>query len=691
MIFLKPMLLREIAEALQGKTDVKEKNEYLKTLHEVSDELIEDLSDDEKVVVRSLFAIGQADRLLGEEKKVSLPVKKLIQTLLPVEKFYLEIGGLIGYQARLLDLLSIEQPATVADAKYSPVKGIDIQVENEAVRQAVLDGLKTLPQMAEIYPLGGAADRLRLRDENTGLALPAARLPFLGKTLLEGIVADLQAREHLYYKLFGQQIRLPIAMMTSHDKDNHAQIVSICEEADWFGRPKDLFRFFCQPLVPTLNKSGLWCLQGPSDLLLKPGGHGVIWKLAQNEGIFDWLSDMGAKKGIVRQINNPIAGIDYGLLAFTGIGCQGDKTFGFASCPRQMKAAEGINVVVETTDAKGTLYALSCIEYCDFKKYGIIDGPHFSSNTNILFVDLKAAATAARECPFPGILVNLKKTTYQASDGQKRDEEIGRLESTMQNISDIFTSRDQNDLPSYLTYNKRRKTISTAKREFTLGASLLETPEGCFIDLLYNSHELLHECGFETPPVSNPGEFFQRGPSFIFLYHPALGPLYSLIKQKLRRGRLGHESELQLEIADADIENLDIEGSLRITAESVMGHFDISNHLTYSHQCGKCILTNVKIRNCGIDRDMPNVYWRGEIARHESCQIILRGHSEFVAENVTFSGDHFIEVDDGYRVRAVSQNGKVHFIREPLSTSWSWSLSISPDKKIEAVRKELPL
>jgi len=49
-----------------------------------------------------------------------------------------------------------------------------------------------LPFLGEIYPLGGSADRLGLVDPNTGECLPAAMLPYCGRTLLEGLIRDLQ-------------------------------------------------------------------------------------------------------------------------------------------------------------------------------------------------------------------------------------------------------------------------------------------------------------------------------------------------------------------------------------------------------------------------------------------------------------------------------------------------------------------
>lgn len=46
--------------------------------------------------------------------------------------------------------------------------------------------------MGEIYPIGGAGDRLGLMDSDTGESLPAALLPYCGRSLLEGLIRDLQ-------------------------------------------------------------------------------------------------------------------------------------------------------------------------------------------------------------------------------------------------------------------------------------------------------------------------------------------------------------------------------------------------------------------------------------------------------------------------------------------------------------------
>lgn len=685
----------EKLEVLNGFADVKE---FLQNPSLVRN-AISRLAPERKLIIFSIIAIGQAHRVFYTPPGMQNPLQRLhelLETLLPVEKFYSEIGGIVGYHCLMLQLLSSEKqkcdPETV---QYHSAGGIDIAEMNRDVRKAIFWGLKNMGEMAEFYPVGGAADRLRLQDEKTGHALPAAKLVFCGKTLLEGLICDLQAREYLHHKLFGVQVCTPVSMMTSKEKDNHCQILSICEENQWFGRPKDSFRFFCQSAVPTVNQSGDWCLQSPMQLLLKPGGHGIIWKLAHDEGIFDWLCALGRKKALVRQINNPIAGCDHGILAFIGLGCQTNKIFGFASCPRQINASEGVNVLIEKKLPKGFEYVLTNIEYCEFKTFNLVDTPEkqsgyskFSTNTNILFIDLEAIRDAVYHCSIPGMLINLKTATYRNERGEVKEEEIARLESTMQNIADCFAqsfetrlTMDQSaQLKTYLTHNKRSKTISTVKREYIPGSSLLETPEGCFLDILKNAADLL--TSFCNMQISESEEDLP----FLFLYHSALGPLYSIIGQKLRGGRIGRGSELQLEIAEADIENLQVDGSLCIRAEQIMGHCE-NGILHYSESCGKCVLKNVHVRNLGIDRAAQNVYWKNEIFRKEACILTIQGNGEFYAENVCFEGDWNIVVESGTRVTAYSENGMIKFAVQPIvQPGWKWKYDFDEEDQIILTR-----
>ena len=626
-----------------------------------------------ELILKSLIAIGQ--------KPSELSVS--IDELLPVEDFYKDIGGIVGYHATMLTLIEEEKQGAVQEiAHYHRPPGYDISTLTEEVQQWVRAGIEALPHLAELYPVGGAADRLQLIDIESQLPLPAAKLFFLGCSLLEGLVRDVQAREYLYYKLFGLQITTPIAMMTSQEKDNHQQIRTLCEQNHWFGRSEETFHFICQPLVPLMDGEGNWWQMPNGKFASKPGGHGVIWKLCVESGIFSAWENKGKNKILVRQINNPLAGCDHGLLAFLGIGYSKDKAFGFASCPRQIGAAEGVNVLMEQRK-ESVSYCLTNIEYCDFKKLGIEDKPQekdsiyswLPSNTNILFADAQKIKEAIKKCPIPGMIVNFKII---------QERLLARLESTMQNIADCFQDDQAEELQSFLTYNVRHKTISTIKKAWD-GQTLRETPEGCFYDLLQNAHALLTSaCGFTLPAFPTPQEYIEKGPSFLFYYHPALGPLYKIIGQKLRQGSLALYSELQLFITDIDCEDLYLQGSLKVHADQIMGHISEEGLIRYSNQTGKCVLRNVKVINRGIDKTAKQCYWKNEIQRLEQCEIILHGNAEFIAENICLEGNLHIEVEAGWRAWACQEEGKLIFKREKIfKPTWEWIYKFFDEKMIK--------
>jgi hypothetical protein len=51
--------------------------------------------------------------------------------------------------------------------------------------------------------------------------------------------------------------------------------------------------------------------------------------------------------------------------------------------------------------------------------------------------------------------------------------------------------------------------------------------------------------------VGDKATYLERGPGLIFLYHPALGPLWDVVAQKIRGGSLADRSEMVLEVGSA--------------------------------------------------------------------------------------------------------------------------------------------
>lgn len=665
-------------------------------------------------IIHSMLALGQGSVVFCELDRIANlqeNFKNLVQHLLEIENFYSFLGGIVGYHLLVIKMIDskLNQSSAIEleTVNYDEPEGLDISVDSTETRKAVRIGIENLKELVEIYPLGGAGDRLNLKDEKNGDDLPAAQLSFCGRTLLEGLIRDLQGREYLHYKLFGGQQQIPLAIMTSHEKDNHHRILEICESKQWFGRIPNSFDFFIQHSVPMLTVEGKWAMHGPLKPIFKPGGHGVIWKFAKDQGVFERFAKIGRKKALVRQINNPVAGLDHGLLALFGVGCKQNKDFGFASCPRLLNAAEGMDVLCERKKDDGYDYCITNIEYTEFEQKGIRDAPrdsgspfsHFPANTNILFVNMEALEPILKKCSIPGLMINMKSKAKCYEEGQIKERPVVRLESTMQNIADYIIDHSpkqlvkgqRGDLRTFLIYNERRKTISVVKQAYHSGQSIVGTPEGCFYELMQNYFDLLTTfCGMEMPPIQNESEYLAEGPSYVVLFHPSLGPLYSVIGQKISQGRIGRGSELILEISEANIINLDLEGSLVIEADAIFGKKDARGVFIYdAEQAGKCTLINVKVRNSGIEPVGASEAWKCKGKRRESLQITLHGNAEFFAENVVLEGNIHFEVPAGQKLVVYMQGSEIAWHCEKIQkATWQWSYNFDDEDRICLERVE---
>lgn len=80
-----------------------------------------------------------------------------------------------------------------------------------------------------------------------------------------------------------------------------------------------------------------------------------------------------------------------------------------------------------------------------------------------------------------------------------------------------------------------------------------------------NAAEILAGCGMATPTMTSGAEFLERGPSYMVWLHPALGPLWDVIGQKITGGRLAERAELSLELAEVALENVTVRTSLAPT------------------------------------------------------------------------------------------------------------------------------
>ncbi|MDP1881135.1 MAG: UTP--glucose-1-phosphate uridylyltransferase [Parachlamydiaceae bacterium] len=694
---------------LEEKIDVLNQSPIVKEFFEDSNPINNELSQYTGIseyVIKAIIAINQGPIVFNSmnQSLSTNNLEQLIDQLLETEKFYDCLGGIIGYHANALNLIYKQtnpQSISFNQQCYKCPEGLNLnQKDNAEIHQAVRCGIEYLNTIFEMYPIGGAGDRLNLKDPVTNAPLPVAVLPFAGRTLLEGLIRDVQGREYLYFKLMGKQIVIPIVLMTSCEKDNHSHIINIFIENHWFGRPKDLYFFIKQPLVPVITQEGNWSLKEPFKLSLKPSGHGVIWKLAEEQGVFKQLEHIGKHECLIRQINNPIAGTNNSLLALMGVGCHEQKSFGFLSCERLNNSSEGIDVIIEKNEENKFSYCLTNIEYTDFKLYGInnsnseneTDFSSFPTNTNILFAHIPSIRDALKKCPIPGQLINMKsKVSYIEPDGHQSWINGGRLESTMQNIADYIVDQFpqklnkkqlKSKLKTFLIYNNRSHTISPTKKLFNHGESPDSTPEQSFHDLLHNNYLLLRECGYELPDWKEFENALMNGPACIFLFHPALGPLYSIIKQKIKKGHFHSGSELQLEIAEAYIENFKLRGSFLVNAKSPLGQFDAQQCLQLGFE-SRCFLQDVTVVNQGINYKLSQDYWKNSPSRLEKVEIILNEGSEFFAQGIIIEGDHQFEIPAYHKLVLQGKGKKWKEEYSPIQNpSWKWNHSFNDQNEV---------
>jgi len=660
--------LKALLESMSAREGVADKVKILKadgTVSAVFDAIdiparvLHKFPHREQLLVYSLLAIKQQHVLASDGDQHDMyGLRSLLDKLDLVQQFYDSIGGIIGYHLKVLELIvedTIAESGGANGGLHEQVlfpHGCDISEDNSTTNALVVDGVRAIPHLAELYPVGGSGDRLGLIDEATGQALPTALLPYCGRSLLEGLIRDVQAREYLYYRLFGERHCTPIAIMTSEAKNNSEHIARICEESGWFGRGKESFCLFKQPLVPLVDgMSGKWVVSGKFEILMKPSGHGAVWKLMHDKKVLEWFAQKGRKSALVRQISNPLAATDTTMLALAGKGTRDRHSFGFASCERKVGASEGCNVVKasEDQDSRQTKYAISCVEYTEFDKYNIKDCgtensqgekvSRFPANTNIIFFCIRTVLEKLEKGTklgrngtsfvLPGIILNRNKPVpfLNRLTGEQEVLRGGRLECSMQSLADVFKHEGGDDftdatwLPTFLLFNKRRKVTSSAKKRFepkttssylSKGQPVIsQTPEGSFYDLMQNAHELLTDrCGMNVPPVGTAADYLRHGPSFIFLFHPALGPLWSVMAQKIRGGSLRSKGEIVLEVAELAMEDVHVDGSLIVEADDVLGSAKGGDG-----KGGRCRLTRVNVHNKGIDRKDPaNLYWKHEVS-----------------------------------------------------------------------------
>ncbi|MCI0681607.1 MAG: UTP--glucose-1-phosphate uridylyltransferase [Gemmataceae bacterium] len=132
--------------------------------------------------------------------------------------------------------------------------------------------------------------------------------PVSGKSLYQLHAEKVLALRRRY------QSALPLLVMTS--PATHDETVRFFGWYDQFGLG-DTVRFFCQGTMPALDfETGKLLMDSPGSLGLSPDGHGGVLAALRDAGLFDFLSEQGARTIFYFQVDNPLTNL--GDLQFLG-------------------------------------------------------------------------------------------------------------------------------------------------------------------------------------------------------------------------------------------------------------------------------------------------------------------------------------------------------------------------------------
>jgi hypothetical protein len=241
----------------------------------------------------------------------------------------------------------------------------------------------------------------------------------------------------------------------------------------------------------------------------------------------------------------------------------------------------------------------------------------------------------------------------------------------MQAIADAMMvpwKGEQKNLSTFLALYDREKSISVTKKALITGQNAHETPECCLYDWYRACRRLLREvCSCTLPEEISLEQFIGQGPNLSFFFHPALGPFWEIIGQKVSSGRLFSGAEFELEIAELYLRNFSVRGSFRLLCDAVTGPVDQHGCRHLGTETGRARLENLSIENDGLKSGPISAFVTRTVSRKSSCTIRLMGASELVAKDVTIRGDFSLIIPDGMRVTLrQAADGGVEITKEPL-------------------------
>ena len=235
--------------------------------------------------------------------------------------------------------------------------GVALDPTSEASFEMEARGLEEAVRLGFVVVAGGVGERLGF--SGIKLALPCEIVS--GTTVLQHYCSHIAALQLLLTDRLGRTVRLPLAIMTSHE--THAPTLQMLQSSHYYGLSPSQVTLLQQQNVGALaDASG--ALAQPADdpyrVLTKPHGHGDVHALLHTSGLAARWAREGVRWLFLLQDSSALYFSHY--LASLGVAASRGLEVAFVATPRRAKMALGM--LATMTHAKsGTTRRLVPVEY----------------------------------------------------------------------------------------------------------------------------------------------------------------------------------------------------------------------------------------------------------------------------------------------------------------------------------------
>lgn len=325
-------------------------------------------------------------------------------------------------------------------------------------------GINELPYCCFVLVAGGLGERLGYPDIKISLPVEITT----ETTYIQHYISYIIEYQKIALQSTGQNIRIPLAIMTSDD--THNWTVKLLKDNKCFGLKDSQVYILKQHKVPSLknNEAELAIsVQDPYMLEWKPHGHGDVHSLLASHGLTTKWVDEGKKWVIFFQDTNSLACQSFPCAL--GVSARKGLVMNSIGIPR--KPGEAIGAICKLTHRANQTSITINVEYNQLsglltdEKVEMVDRDGYSylpGNTNILIFALSRYADVLEKSG--GSLVEFVNPKYK-DDSRTAFATPTRLECMMQDFPKLLETKDNvgvTELDRWFCFSTVKNSISTA-------------------------------------------------------------------------------------------------------------------------------------------------------------------------------------------------------------------------------------